>query len=271
MEVVKEIFHKEIAEGKIVSQDPLPDTKTKAGRVIQVVVSKGPELVSVPNVVGSHYITADVSLTNAGLLVGEIKQEYSSEYDKDFVIRQDPKAGEMITEKSKVNLVLSKGPEPVNIPMPSVINMNLTEATEELQKLGLSVGEITRKESNLYLKNVVMEQDPAPGQEILQGSEVKLVVSDGPGPTAQAANVKVNMYQGGIVRIDVKDVTGTRTVYEKAHSRGEVFVRTVEYYGQGVITVYIDGKKSVNKKFHKQRSRQPVTNQEVFDERRHNP
>ncbi|NLW24651.1 MAG: Stk1 family PASTA domain-containing Ser/Thr kinase [Clostridia bacterium] len=243
MEVVKEIFHKEIAEGKIVSQDPLPDTKTKAGRVIQVVVSKGPELVSVPNVVGSHYITADVSLTNAGLLVGEIKQEYSSEYDKDFVIRQDPKAGEMITEKSKVNLVLSKGPEPVNIPMPSVINMNLTEATEELQKLGLSVGEITRKESNLYLKNVVMEQDPAPGQEILQGSEVKLVVSDGPGPTAQAANVKVNMYQGGIVRIDVKDVTGTRTVYEKAHSRGEVFVRTVEYYGQGVITVYIDGKK----------------------------
>ena len=78
MVVEKEIFHAQIPKEHIISQDPLPDTLTKSGRTIQVVVSKGHG--RVPKVISSSQIIADVNITNADLILGEIDQQYSSQY-----------------------------------------------------------------------------------------------------------------------------------------------------------------------------------------------
>lgn len=242
MFVEKEVFHAEIAKNHIVSQDPLPDTKTKAGRTIQVVVSSGPRLVSVPKVVGSSQIIADVDISNADLTLGKVDQRHSTQYASGIVMGQYPEEGELVPEKSFVDLVISKGPQPFNISMPPLVGLDLNTVEAELQKASLDLGEIKRQKSELYPRDFVVEQDPVAGIEVLQGSKVNLLVSDGPGPTTQSYRVVVKLNESGQVKIQVRDVKGTRVAYNQYHERGDVFVVNVNFYGQGVITVYLDGK-----------------------------
>ncbi|MFZ7103111.1 MAG: Stk1 family PASTA domain-containing Ser/Thr kinase [Peptococcaceae bacterium] len=243
MEVEREIPHASVEEGNIISQDPLPDTKTKTGRIISVVVSRGPALVPVPNVIGSSEIIADVNITNAGLRVGEVKQEYSSEYPNGFVIEQSPKGNETVPEKSTVDLVVSKGPEPHYISMPPLVGLDLNTVEAQLEESGLELREVTKAKSELYPRDFVIEQNPVAGKEVFQGSSVNLVVSDGPGPTTQQARVVLKLNESGNVTIEVRDVKGSRIAYEKYHQQGDVFAVNVNYFGQGVVIVYIDGKK----------------------------
>jgi serine/threonine-protein kinase len=242
MAVQREIFHPEIPKEHIISQDPLPDTLTKSGRTIQVVVSKGPQLVRVPNVVGTSQIIADVNITNADLTLGEISQAYSSQYANGIVIDQYPEAGTEVPEKTPVNLVVSKGPEPQNVSMPPLVGLDLKIAEARLQEKGLILEEVSRQKSEVYPRDFVIEQNPIAGKEIIQGTGVKLIVSDGPGPTSQSARVTVKLNETGEVKIQVRDVQGTRIAYEKYHQKGDVFVVNVGHFGQGVITVFINGK-----------------------------
>lgn len=242
MVVEKEIFHAQIPKEHIISQDPLPDTLTKSGRTIQVVVSKGPQLVRVPKVIGSSQIIADVNITNADLILGEIDQQYSSQYANGIVIDQYPEAGTEVPEKTAVNLVISKGPEPQNVSMPPLIGLDLKIAEATIREKGLVLEEVSRQKSDVYPWDFVIEQDPVPGKEIIQGTKVKLIVSDGPGPTSQSARVTVKLNETGEVKIQVRDVQGTRIAYEKYHQKGDVFVVNVNHFGQGIITVFINGK-----------------------------
>lgn len=243
MAVEREIPHPDIEEGKIIRQDPLPDTKTKEGRTISVVVSTGPALVQVPNVVGSSQIIADVNITNAGLQVGQVERKYSSQYANGIVISQSPEANEHVPEKSSVNLVVSKGPEPQNISMPPLVGLDLNTVKALLEENGLILGEVTGVESELYPKDFVVEQNPVAGKEIVQGSTINLIVSSGPGPTTQQARVEVKLNESGNVKIEVRDVKGSRVEYEKYHQQGEFFAVNVNFFGQGVVIVYIDDKK----------------------------
>jgi len=242
MTVEKEVPHDKISKDYIISQDPLPDTKTKSGRTIQVVVSSGPALVPVPDVVGSSQIIADVNITNAGLKLGQVDQRHSSEYANGIVMGQYPEADAMVPEKSTVDLVVSKGPEPRNISMEPYVGLELSNVEARLEEAGLVLGEVKRQKSELYPRDFVIEQSPIAGKEVLQGSKVNLIVSDGPGPTTQTARVVVKLNESGQVKIEVRDVQGIRTAYEKYHQQGDVFVVNVNYFGQGIITVYINGK-----------------------------
>ncbi|KJS81464.1 MAG: hypothetical protein JM58_16880 [Peptococcaceae bacterium BICA1-8] len=243
MAIEREIPHPDIKKDHIISQDPLPETRTKSGRTIQVLVSSGPALVPVPNVVGSSQIIADVNITNAGLTVGKVEQQYSSQYANGIVMGQYPEAGGLVPEKSSIDLVVSKGPEPRNISMPPLIGLDLNNVEARLQETGLELGEITRQKSELYPYDFVIEQNPMAGKEVIQGSKVNLVLSDGPGPSTQSARVVLKLNESGQVKIQVRDVKGDRIAYEKYHEQGDAFVVNVNYFGQGLITVYIDDKK----------------------------
>lgn len=244
MEVIRKVHHNEVEKGKIISQDPLPDTKTKSGRTIEVVVSTGPALVKVPKVIGISQIMADVTISNANLKLGQVDQVYSSEYPEGIVINQAPSPEDMVPAKTTVDLVVSKGPKPQFISMPSLIALPLDTVKGKLQEVGLFIGEIKKEKSDVFPKDYVIEQTPAPGQEIFQGSSVNLLLSEGPGPNTQQARVKVQLFESGEVRIEVSDIKGTRIAYQGYHQKGDILTKLVEHYGQGTITVYIDGKKT---------------------------
>ena len=93
MSVVGKEYNNEFEKDLVISQDPGKDRKVKAGRKVEVVISKGSELIAVPNITGIDIKDAVVKLGNVGLNMGKIDPEYDEEKPEGMIISQDPARG----------------------------------------------------------------------------------------------------------------------------------------------------------------------------------
>lgn len=135
-----------------------------------------PKTVEVPNVVGRTATQARDLLAREELKM-TTTSEYSADVEKGRVVSQDPEGGSTVKVGSAVAVVVSKGPEVVEVP--SVVTMTLEDATARLEALGLVVGEVKREHSADYAEDTVMRQDPESGKKLAKGESVNLVVSRG--------------------------------------------------------------------------------------------
>ncbi|MBW6515080.1 MAG: PASTA domain-containing protein [Candidatus Cloacimonetes bacterium] len=99
----------EIAQNRIISQSPAPNKPTKINRTVEVVVSKGPELVRVPYLDNITELEAKIRLENSGLKLGEKTFRYSNEVVRDRIIYSQPIADDFIPRGSSVDIVISLG------------------------------------------------------------------------------------------------------------------------------------------------------------------
>lgn len=114
---LEEEYSADIEKNHIIYQTPAAGTNAKEGDIITIVLSKGPNQSLVPNIVGMSLPEAENVLKENKLLLGNIKREYSDTFEKGIVIDQSPESGNEIgSEGSKVDVVISKGPEPVKQP-----------------------------------------------------------------------------------------------------------------------------------------------------------
>jgi serine/threonine-protein kinase len=98
MNVIDEQYDEEVEKDKIISQDPSEGQKVKKGREIKVIISKGAELLKVPNLVGYDINEAEIMLENKGLRLGTTEEIFDERFDEGQVISQNPEAGEKISE-----------------------------------------------------------------------------------------------------------------------------------------------------------------------------
>lgn len=112
-------YSNSVAEGRIISQTPNPDTKIRKGDSISVVVSKGNSKIPVPSVVGLKLSQAEKLLNDNGLSVGSVKYEYNSA-DEGTVLFQSIVGGSSDTDQ-RISLVVSKGKEP-STEKPSIVD-----------------------------------------------------------------------------------------------------------------------------------------------------
>jgi serine/threonine-protein kinase len=87
-----------VAEGLVISQSPSSGQLFKGDKV-DVVVSQGPEMVAVPDVVQSRYEDAKQTLEDAGFVVQVVGD---LEHALGFVYQTDPAAGTMLRSGSTV-------------------------------------------------------------------------------------------------------------------------------------------------------------------------
>lgn len=168
-------YNPDIAEDLVIRQDPAPGTKLPKGEGVDLVISKGTQTVSVPNVVGKTQSQARTTLGNAGLKVST-KTQASTEEPAGVVLSQDPGAGTEVPINSTVSIVVSSGPPMVTVP--NVVGKSEAAATNLLQGAGFTVQvEYVPDPST----NVVL-QSPASGTKARQGSKVNISVGDGSGP-----------------------------------------------------------------------------------------
>jgi beta-lactam-binding protein with PASTA domain len=76
---------------------------------VNLVISLGSQMVTVPNVEGLTQDAAATAITGAKLTVGTVTQQSSNTAAIGNVISQDPASGSSVTEGSPVNLVISSG------------------------------------------------------------------------------------------------------------------------------------------------------------------
>ena len=177
----------EYAAGQIVEQSPTEGNVVRSNREIQVFVSTGEKTDAMPNVVGQEHRVAKINLNQLGLELNldNAKFEYNdAEYGT--VIRTDPAAGATLHTGDTVTLIVSKGPEPKPVAVPSFLTLPLDTAQELAETLGLKVSEV-RHEYSDAAEGTVTKQSIAAATSVETGTEIVLTVSDGADPSVSAA------------------------------------------------------------------------------------
>lgn len=179
--VVTPIFENndEAEPGEVIRTDPPGGEMVEEGSTIDVFVSAGTELIAVPPVVGLSEADARQAITEAGLTVGDINEEADPNMEAGFVISSSPVAGQEISAAIPVDLVVSSGPEVIELP--DVTDMTERDATATLNDLDLRVT-VNEEYSDQVAQGIVIRTDPEAGQEVVSGDTVLLIVSLGREP-----------------------------------------------------------------------------------------
>lgn len=109
VQVVNQVPSESFKKGVIISQDPPAGSKTRKQRTVKVVVSLGPEGISVPNIVSQPRDEARRMLEKAGLSWGKETPAYSDHVGRGLVISTQPPVGENMPKGSKINVTISLG------------------------------------------------------------------------------------------------------------------------------------------------------------------
>ena len=134
---VEEVFDSFVSEGFVVRTEPAKGGELTTGQEVKLYISKGPELVEVPNMVGANIQTASNLLKTFGFGVPNIEYVDSNE-PKDTVVSQSHEKNTKVDINTKITLEVSKGPKiepsvptgPANPSEPSVPVQPGTEAVQ---------------------------------------------------------------------------------------------------------------------------------------------
>ncbi|MGO0900553.1 PASTA domain-containing Ser/Thr kinase PrkC [Clostridioides difficile] len=142
LSVKSEEYSSEVDENCIISQTPEGgSTNVKKGDTINVVVSKGANQASVPNVVGLTLSNAKQLIEENNLKVGTVKYEYSSIYKEGTVLNQSPGASSSrAQEGDEINLYVSKGSEKSNTQTPTTPDKTPTTPDDDTKTPGSNSG-----------------------------------------------------------------------------------------------------------------------------------
>ncbi|HEY8552384.1 MAG TPA: PASTA domain-containing protein [Thermaerobacter sp.] len=234
----------------VIEQRPEGGERVRMGQTVELVVSKGPQWLSVPDVRGLVERDARLRLENAGLVV-EVRYEHADE-PEGVVVDQDPGPGSPIQAGMTVYLTVSRGPEPRPVVVPSLFGLTVAGAREELRAAGLVAGAVEERHSP-YPAGTVIGQDPGAAASVERGSRVDLVVSKGPAPAPPAQgqpgathqvtlDVRVEGSGQHLLRVEVEDAAGRRTVYEQTVQGGQRVQVPVSWQGERAqALIYVDG------------------------------
>lgn len=114
---ISERHDPDVEKNHVISQTPPEGTELEKGDTVTIVISLGPEELSVPNLLGFALKDAKKILEKDGLVLGSVSYDYSEIYKEGTVINQSPIAGAgSIKKGDTVNLVVSKGQKPEEKP-----------------------------------------------------------------------------------------------------------------------------------------------------------
>ena len=162
---INEIFDMKIAAGYVIATEPKETMAVKRKAIVNLIVSKGVEQISLQSYVGKGGEQALSELTEMGFDV-DAEYKFSDSVFKGQVISQSPEKMESIGKGSKINLTISKGPEFVFVP--NVLGKNKNDASLDLENLGLRV----KIKGSGKVNNI----SPAIGTKAKQGAIITLTL-----------------------------------------------------------------------------------------------
>jgi len=175
LRIGSEEFSEDIPEGRIIKSDPAGGGRISESGEVLVFTSKGKERILVPSLLGISSEDAQKLIEDNNLFVGEISEEFSSDYPKGFVIRTNPASGERVKRDTQVSLIISKGVESISVL--NYLGKSGEQALNELVEAGFEVDSKYVFSEDLPA-GAVVTQTPSNG-EAEKGSTITLTVSKG--------------------------------------------------------------------------------------------
>ena len=175
--VKDQVFSEDVPNGKVIFSDPAGGGGVGKNGTVYLTISKGPERIQVPELLGLTLDSATVTLNQAHLKVGSTTQSYSANVDAGLVISSSPKAGSDAKKDELINLKISKGIQQITVS--SYVGMSSDQALNELTSNGAIV---TSKYaySDTVPSGTVISQTPDGSIPLAKGDKVLIVISKGP-------------------------------------------------------------------------------------------
>jgi len=243
--IVEGRFSNDIPENVILEQNPAPGRTVKKGRDITVIVSSGPDLIEVPNLIGKELREAKIMLANFKLSVGNLRNEPNSKVEPEHVFKQTPEAGQRVKKMSKIDLYINSGAEP-DITIPNWVGKNISEAKTSINKLKLTISEIKWVSNDESSQGSILKQSFEPGEKVYANTMVSLTVSLGPASELKEFKQELFNYTMPLgssnqsVKIVLSDNTGSSVIYQGNNSSGDEIQVLATGFGNSEIIVYLN-------------------------------
>lgn len=167
----------EVPEHHVVRTNPSVGSQLQRNTTVTVTVSTGKEDTQVPRLVNMTPQEASAALAEVGLeLEPEVDEEFSDSVEQGRITRHEPAAGANLPKGSRVRVTISRGPEIVDVRVPSLTGMKWSQARETLESLGF----VPKPQfvDSLEPADRVLSVDGA-GQMRPESSDVRVEVSNG--------------------------------------------------------------------------------------------
>ncbi|MEA3186156.1 MAG: eukaryotic-like serine/threonine-protein kinase [Ilumatobacteraceae bacterium] len=189
----------DVPAGVVIRTQPGEATVLEKNKPFQLIVSTGPAPRRLPDLVGLALDQASAQLDQLGLVLAQAPPIYDETVPAGIVISwmvpEQPglKAGDTVTPKTTVSVVLSQGPQPRVVP--DLTGMSIDEATAALATQGLLLVQVEPQFSNTVAAGLIMAQDLSPTTNVDRGSTVSVAVSKGPDVVAVVPLANLTLQQ----------------------------------------------------------------------------
>ncbi|MFF4605460.1 Stk1 family PASTA domain-containing Ser/Thr kinase [Streptomyces sp. NPDC001339] len=170
-------FSANVERGHVMRTEPGTGQRIRGTGTVTIVISRGPEIVDVPDLSGTPLADAKRRLRDRGLVPGTVSREFSDEVAKGSVIRTDPVAGSKRQPDTAVALTVSRGSA---VQVPSVIGSARADAEATLRAAGFEVRFADQPVFAPQDKDTVARQSPGADGRLGKGETVTLTLSKGP-------------------------------------------------------------------------------------------
>jgi serine/threonine-protein kinase len=248
LKVADRSFSTSTPPNQIISQDPKPGSWMQPETIIRVVVSKGVGEVVIPPVRGASWSEAKYTLERYGLRVGEIYRVHSVQVPRDNIVAQSPPAASKIMKGGTVTLLVSDGPWAASYVMPDLRGQSQSTANDMAVAIGLRIEKVRYMDRPEVRAGSVIAQQPVPGQRVMAGQEVELVLAKRESTPISSVGT-FTLFQHRVlagtgprrVQIVVANAEEQRQVFDQVREAGGEVRILVKVKGQTVAKVYYDG------------------------------
>ncbi len=170
----KEQGSRKVPAGRVIRTDPPPGENAACGSKVTLFVSKGENLVKLPDVLGEQEDIARDQLERLDFIVNIDTRD--ADQPEGTVIVENPGPGSSLPRGETVTLVVSTGAGSVLVP--DVAGQSQEAAIANLKSAGLSVvvqKQVTDEQSE---DGRVIDQAPTAGERVKAGDSVTIVVGD---------------------------------------------------------------------------------------------
>lgn len=171
-----ERFDSKYPKGTIILQRPTANKSVKVGRKIYLIVSSGNVKVEVPNVRHKNVDEASIILSRAGLTLGQIFEDTTTDVPRGLITTQSISPGDSVEKGTIIDIWVSSGITTGNIEVPNLIGKSFSDAKQILEAKNLRVGKIVYQPSIDFLPNTVIYQYPSAGSFVQELTPIDLIV-----------------------------------------------------------------------------------------------
>jgi serine/threonine-protein kinase len=231
-----------VIKGHVIEQSEDPGEILKEGFTIRVVVSKGKNMIEIPNLLQKDIAEAQIILENNELIVGDVSY-IANDLPKGYIVSQSPEMGTEAQVGQVVDLVVSQGNSLDEYLMQKLLGMTYDEALERFDGTGINLlmDPVDSYIFSEYEKDLIAEQDIAQGTTIYPGNTIYVKISLGPILTSRKFTFKTEYFKEDTETVRVEVVKGEETyiAYSKVHQKSEEIIEvTIEESGEVTLNIY---------------------------------